>query len=45
MSDAFAMGMGGISVVGGMGDLFTIDGRAFDATRVDTRVGTGTVEE
>ncbi|WP_350339744.1 multicopper oxidase family protein [Actinotalea lenta] len=39
----FTMGMGGMGGMGGM--QFLIDGRAFDADRVDQRVELGTVEE
>ncbi|MFH0241266.1 multicopper oxidase family protein [Streptomyces sp. HK10] len=42
----FAMGVGGMTRGGdGPGMSFTIDGREFDADRVDQRVGFGTVEE
>ncbi len=43
----FAMGMGGgMSMGGGGGGRgFTIDGRAFDASRIDQQVRAGTVEE
>lgn len=39
----FAMGMGGMGGMGGMS--FTVDGREFDAERIDQTVEQGTVEE
>ncbi|HCB59628.1 MAG TPA: copper oxidase [Arthrobacter bacterium] len=41
----FAMGMGGMMGGGGSMMSFTINGREFDADRVDTRVEAGSVEE